>query len=246
MVLADVFEVIVAIIMLFLGMAGWLGQQVKNKQQGAQPRPNRAKGDARVQDEIERFLQEVTGQKPAEKPRQPQDGGQRFDDDQRRRRQRADQNREAREQKQRREDYEREQDRIRREREVTAARRRQESQQASDRRSVANAPPQQRRPPKVKAKVASPKPAEDAVVVTPADILTPVARRPQGARQAIGATRQRGTMTAVSQSAAAAIGGQSAMPITLEELRDPAAIRKAIILQEIFAKPKSLRGDAAS
>ena len=70
----NAFEVFVTIVMFAIGMAGWIGQQLKNRQQGAQPRPARPKREDRVQDEIERFLSEVTGQKPkgdrpAEKPR---------------------------------------------------------------------------------------------------------------------------------------------------------------------------------
>lgn len=63
----DVFRVFMTLVFMFVAFMGWVGQFMKNRQQGAKRRPAQRpkQQNERVQNEIERFLQEVTGQKPA-------------------------------------------------------------------------------------------------------------------------------------------------------------------------------------
>ena len=76
--LAIGFDVIVSIAVLATGVIGWVVQLIQQNRQapprgglnGGANRPNRqAAGEDRLRDEIDSFLQEVSGQKPRQRPR---------------------------------------------------------------------------------------------------------------------------------------------------------------------------------
>ena len=216
---ANAFEVFVALVMFALGMAGWIGQQLKNRQQGAQPRPAQPRRGDRVQDEIERFLQEVTGQKPKPGQRPTETAG----DGRRSQRRPADSGREDGAAREARSD-EAKKRRI-------AAKRAAESEEwrrSVDSRSKTDAPTTRRRP-KVQAKVARPR--------SPASSNVPNAVVSSSLKPAAGFS----TSGSMSTSAEPVVSRGGV--INLNELRDPAALRKAIILNEIFGRPKSLRAE---
>ena len=212
----NAFEVFVTIVMFAIGMAGWIGQQLKNRQQGAQPRPARPKREDRVQDEIERFLSEVTGQKPKQDRPAAKQQPQGLTDAERAAKARRD----AQKERARR-------DRVAEERRAAAEARRQPSDaRATDSRAAADAVPTHRRRPKVQAKVAQPAAPQPASPVASSSLRTAAGFRTSGG---------------MSTSAEPVVSTGGA--IDLKELRDPAALRKAIILNEIFRRPKSLRAN---
>lgn len=69
----DVFNIFMTLVFGFIAFMGWVGQFMKNKQQGAKRAPQQRAKDGEVQSEIERFLQEVTGDRPPaqERPARP-------------------------------------------------------------------------------------------------------------------------------------------------------------------------------
>ena len=223
---ADAFQVFTAVVMLIIGFAGWLGQQVKNKQQGAKPRPAQPRREARVQDEIERFLQEVTGQKEQERARprpearsQPREQrsqpGRKPSTEQRSRERSAAATPETARLTDRDTSTQRPASTVR--------------QPVRDSRAAADRSSSARRKPKVKAKVAR----------SDASPSTSSSQRPRSTTPTVGRPLAGSSLRAETVIPAVSAGGS----IDLAELRDPAALRKAIIYNEIFGRPKSLRRD---
>ena len=209
----NAFEVFVTIVMFAIGMAGWIGQQLKNRQQGAQPRPAQPKREDRVQDEIERFLSEVTGQKSKGERAAAKSRATGPTDAERAAKARSD----AQKERARR-------DQVAEDRRVAAEVRRQPSgaRSTADSRAASDSLPTQRRRPKVQAKVATPATAEPTGPVAGSSLRTAAGFRTSGG------------MSTFAEPLVTSGGS-----INLDELRDPASLRKAIILNEIFGRPKS-------
>ena len=221
--LADAFQTFVSIVMFFIFIAGWIGQQVKNRQQGAAPKQGQAQPQERVQDEIERFLAEVTGQKPKDEGGRPAG---------RRKPARTDEERAG---DQRIADAKRDDDALRASRKKTADRRREESTQRKSTRDSraaadrASATPNRK---KVEAKVVTPRPTASQPMTTPR-AGGPVAS--SAVRTAAGFATSGGMSTSTrSASSGGAI-------IDVASLRNPKQLRQAIILNQIFGRPKALR-----
>lgn len=79
----DVFRIFMVVVFMFVSFMGWVGQFMKNRQQGAKRNRPQPRQDGNVSTEIERFLEEVTGNK-AKRPEQRAEPVQRVEAQRRR------------------------------------------------------------------------------------------------------------------------------------------------------------------
>lgn len=191
------------IVMAFLAIMGYVGQAVKNKQQGAQ-RNRRAPGERaqneNVQSEIERFLNEVTGQKkPEQRREQPARPPERRPE------------RRPVEQRQ----------------EVTQERRPPQRRKPERRPERPAERPARRTAQRVKQPETPAAPAATpAASYSAPSVVIPPRRSTGSGVKPTTAPRSRDVVTTVGASLA-------------KELRDPAMIRRAIVLNMILGPPKS-------
>lgn len=193
----DVFSIFMTLVFGFIAFMGWIGQFMKNKQQGAKRAPQQRPRDGQVQNEIERFLQEVTGQRQPERPRpqaqQAQPRATEASPPPRRPPQRSQQ---------------------------------QSSQQHSSQRREAEKKTAKQRRTAQKSQAGSRTQAASANEYTAQQAIPPRVTAPSHYDQ------RRDVVTTLGTSLA-------------QEFRDPAAIRKAIVLNMILGRPKALESRAS-